>query len=117
VPPQQYIIKTQYYSAFCGIGIYYISNKDWILGDTFLRGYYSVWDHPNNKVKLTPHRTSVASIYPVSDMSKPKASFITAYQEDKKITFLLNALTLVLMGGVTTIGIGGIGYFLFSFLL
>lgn len=61
VHPSTYLIAFQN-SAECGFGIVPMGSDSWLLGDVFLRNYYSVWDHDNNRIGLVPHRTSQAQV-------------------------------------------------------
>ena len=56
VQPKDYIIQ-DYFGCFACIG----NNGDdnyWILGDSFLRGFYSIHDGVNYKMGFAPHSKS-----------------------------------------------------------
>ena len=38
------------------------SDVRWLMGDVFLRNYYSLWDDENSKFSIAPHPNSVATI-------------------------------------------------------
>lgn len=55
--PEDYFVKWQD-ECFACLG----SNdfgSDWILGDTFLRGFYSTHDHLNKRFGFAPHANSI----------------------------------------------------------
>jgi hypothetical protein len=48
--------------GWCTIAIADSYNNFWLLGDTFLRNFYTIWDDSNRKLGIVPHKTSNASI-------------------------------------------------------
>uniref|UniRef100_A0A8C6DM83 Peptidase A1 domain-containing protein n=1 Tax=Moschus moschiferus TaxID=68415 RepID=A0A8C6DM83_MOSMO len=54
VPPQAYIQKSLCFSSFEGGTEGFKGPETWVLGDIFLRLYFSVFDWKNNKVGLAP---------------------------------------------------------------
>jgi hypothetical protein len=59
IPPSVFVESSEYYYCFIEIGA--SSDDLWLLGDTFLMNYYSVWDNDNSMVGLAPHITSTAT--------------------------------------------------------
>jgi hypothetical protein len=58
IPPASYV--RDFGAKFCAIGLMKNSDHEWLLGDVFLKNFYSVWDNTNNQVGLAPHLTSPA---------------------------------------------------------
>jgi hypothetical protein len=59
----------------------------WLLGDLFLRNYYSVWDHDNNRIALGVHITSNAEIIPASNLPEPTEEIKSANLVDLAFIF------------------------------
>jgi hypothetical protein len=59
VAPSAYLIKAG--NGLCVIGIQQSTDHSWLLGDLFLKNFYSVWDDSNNAIALAPHKTSASS--------------------------------------------------------
>lgn len=62
VPPSVYVQSTVN-PLSCFIQINFNAGDSWLLGDTFLRSYYMIWDNSGNRVGLAPHKTSQASTH------------------------------------------------------
>lgn len=54
IVPSTYIISFTDTNTVCAIG-FADGGTDWLLGDVFLRNFYSVWDDDSNKLSLAPH--------------------------------------------------------------
>lgn len=59
VTPSAYLIKAG--NGLCVIGIQQSTDHSWLLGDLFLKNFYSVWDDSINAIALAPHKTSASS--------------------------------------------------------
>lgn len=110
IPPSVYLFTIPGYEQYCFIGITHISDSYWLLGDTFLRSYYSVWDSPNNRLSLAPHKTSIAQTFSVAEMALPQTSFNSA---EDIIGSVLEVVAITLVGGVT---VGTTVYLLYKLL-
>jgi hypothetical protein len=64
VSPYTYVYQAEgaKYQGKCLIGIIVNSADYWLVGDTFLRNYYSIYDDSNSKIGLVPHLSSNATI-------------------------------------------------------
>ena len=57
--PDDYILTIENGAAEgCLLGFAASDMPYWLLGDAFLRGYYSVHDMENNRIGFAPHATS-----------------------------------------------------------
>jgi hypothetical protein len=58
--PEDYLIPTRVGSDRCFICIFaeFKGVERWLLGDSFLRGYYSLYNYDTRMFGLTPHSTS-----------------------------------------------------------
>ena len=57
--PEDYILKED---GQCWVCLDHNGSDDsWLLGDTFLRGFYSTHDYTNKKFGFAPHATSLKS--------------------------------------------------------
>lgn len=74
IPPEEYIY-TFSYTTECLIGFEAMQDDTWLIGDVFLRSYYSVWDHDNDRIGLSPHKTSYATSVTVASVPLPVNSF------------------------------------------
>ena len=60
--PEDYIIRHLTITGeVCVIGIHASDNDFVLLGQSFFRGYYSIFDMDHNRIGFAPHSTSVKS--------------------------------------------------------
>lgn len=74
VPPSSYIIQNGKLDL-CLFGIQASKGHDWLLGDVFLRNFYSVFDNGNSQVGLIPHKTSNSTVQTTSTLLPPTITF------------------------------------------
>jgi hypothetical protein len=55
--PEDYVIYESYYNA-CFMCILDSGDETWLLGDAFLRGFYSTHDHKEKRFGFAPHSLS-----------------------------------------------------------
>lgn len=79
------------------------SDETWLLGDTFLMNFYTVWDNANNRVGIAPHKTSFSSTIPSSQQDPDMLT---------SVVILLGQVSGVVMASATLIGIGALVYYL-----
>jgi hypothetical protein len=103
IPPSSYVIDFGI-SGWCGIGFMQSGGHDWLIGDVFLKNFYSVWDDANDRVGLVPHITSSSTRYTTSDMPTPSKTFgvmdiyADIFQNFVELVFKLGATGAFLYG-------------------
>lgn len=73
VPPSAYFMP--YSGAYCKIGLRNGGDREWLLGDVFLKNFYTVWDNTNNRFGIGPHKTSASTWLTTSTMAAPAKVF------------------------------------------
>jgi len=66
IPPEAYVMEYDLgseWEGWCVLGFTVNTEDYFLLGDTFLRSYYSIHDDDNSRLGLVPHSTSNATIY------------------------------------------------------
>lgn len=98
-PPEIYLYKE---AVECVL--LFMSNIDdtWVLGNSFLRSYYSVWDHENNRLGLSPHKTSEVDVVTVADVPLPKKTF----QETTVVDIALEVVKIAALGVSAATAVG-----------
>ncbi|TNV80424.1 hypothetical protein FGO68_gene15878 [Halteria grandinella] len=106
IPPSKYLFPSLL-PGICIIGFIQSPLDDWTIGDVFLRNYYSVWDHDNNRIGLSPHKTSSADVIPLELLPVPRNQFQpttamdTAWEVIRYVWY-----------GITTVSLFGSAFFL-----
>lgn len=77
VPPSAYLreVGTVNGNSVCMIGIQQMNAHYWLLGDIFLKNFYTVWDNTNQQMFIGPHITSSSTWLTTSTMSAPPAVY------------------------------------------
>jgi hypothetical protein len=73
VPASSYMFN--FYSDYCMVGIQSAGAHYWLLGDGFLKNFYTIWDNTNAQVGIGPHKTSSSAYLTTSDMASPSYYF------------------------------------------
>ena len=73
IPPSAYFMP--YSGAYCKIGFRNGGDREWLLGDVFLKNFYTVWDNTNNRFGIGPHKTSASTWQTTATMPAPAKVF------------------------------------------
>jgi len=52
------------YGPYCILGFLTNTADYWLVGDVFLRNYYTVWDDDNNQLTISPRKSGAVSTIP-----------------------------------------------------
>lgn len=75
VPPSAYFMPISSTSTICRIGVEKGGDNEWLLGDVFLKNFYTVWDNTNSRIGIGPHKTSASAWITTSYMAAPTNEF------------------------------------------
>ena len=74
--PEDYVVKFSTFSNLCSLCLSGSSSSDYfILGDAFLRGWYSIHDHDKQRMGFIPHTDSNKK-EAIKATSEPSADYI-----------------------------------------
>ncbi len=54
IPPETYLLTNRKVGELCPIGIVSNTQDYWVLGNTFMQTYYTIFDASNSKLGLVP---------------------------------------------------------------
>lgn len=74
VPPSSFVDTTSN-PPYCPININSNGEDSWLLGDVFLRNFYTIYDGEADRVAMVPHKTSLSVVNKVADLPLPTATF------------------------------------------
>lgn len=63
ITPQSFVLNIKY-ENYCFLALTQNGDDYWLMGDSFLRNYISMWDEDNKRMGFVPHTTSAATIAP-----------------------------------------------------
>lgn len=79
--PDDYIITLEQSGVTgCLLGFSGADSEYWLLGDVFLRGYYSVHDMTNDRIGFAPHATSNKKI--ITEGTNPEITYKQAFRRE-----------------------------------
>lgn len=102
IPPTAFVTATTGYTL-CQLQLGAADDETWILGGTFLRNYYSVWDNDNKQVGLAPHTTSVAKTVALADLALPTKVFTPSTIWDLVVT-IAGYAAIAGIAGIVVVG-------------
>lgn len=103
VTPASYLLNVGTFSdgsTACAIGIVASGDSKWLVGDVFLKNFFSVWDDTNSKISFAPHRYTTSTIV---TGAKPSTLFVASSSssslniEDLLMTVLQYLLLIVVL--------------------
>ncbi len=77
------------------------SENYWLLGDSFLRNYYTIWDEENDRLGFAPKVNSTTSTIRTGEPA-PSESLVPTYDNVGEISFEL----IEMLGGITLVNLG-----------
>lgn len=106
ITPENFVLQTDIgIPGYCLLAIVQNDDDYWLLGDVFIRNYYSIWDEENDQLGLAPHITSTATI---TLGSAPTDFLIPTYPDytgDDDSVLPSSILDLIDFGAITFMGV------------
>lgn len=87
VSPKDYLLPLS--RSSCSLCIYDAEEEEWLLGDAFLRGFYSTHDHDAKKFGFAPH-----------SLSNKKSPYRGKVPDEKISTLTEDDITWIIVGSV-----------------
>eukprot|EP00347_Sterkiella_histriomuscorum_P018543 403345111 len=99
ITPQAYMIKVDEVNgqAMCVIGIAASGDSTWLVGDVFLKNFFSVWDDDRGKISFAPHKYTTATIV---TGTKPTTYFQNSTSSSAEMDELLNYILQLLLSAI-----------------
>ena len=92
--------------AYCIFGIQKSGNNNWLLGDVFLRNFYTVWDNAKSEIGIAPHITSDSTWLTTWDMHAPFAVYSPLYKQSNVIIKVAEITAAISVAGIAAVGFG-----------
>lgn len=96
VTPENYVLDIQFEEDKCVLGFYPNTDEYWLLGDSFIRNFYTIWDEENDQLGFAPHITSSATI----ERGQPPSAILFQKYNTSQLK-IQDYLSYIAMSGLT----------------
>lgn len=105
ITPENYVLSFDIgLPGKCVMGFAASSSDYWLLGDSFLRNFYTIWDEDNDRLGFAPKDTAVTSTIQTGQTA-PTASLDPTYEELPTNESNLSIQELIVTVGLMLLGI------------